>query len=423
MTICSSIEQTSLLFSISDSNGNFVFKNFDDISLVNYKKTNLPFEYNGKKLTINLYFEDNKSELETFLGCLKKLDSKEINLYLKDMNNCYHFLSKGCYKLANLPEEPNKCPIDDTKILKFSDSVSLQKLRNRDFEIINSGEIWTGEETIYKEFEQTYVSVKMPLKLDNEQMMFGYSIKIQSYLDKIRLIKDEISQIERTKRLREQQEIESKISSISHDISAPINSAIQLIDILKITESCPNKLGYLGSVSHTMHSIKSNLRMLVKEEFLVVCDKEEVLFEEIENVVYGMYLMPAQSKGISLEISKDDKAFTKRKIYILKSKFFRILINLVNNSVKYTQEGKVEIQFSILKNNLILEIKDTGPGFSESDLQKIRRQQFQSSEEIHENSGFGWRLITSYLELLNARFIIYNNFTGSITTICIPLSY
>lgn len=65
------------------------------------------------------------------------------------------------------------------------------------------------------------------------------------------------------------------------------------------------------------------------------------------------------------------------------------MINLISNSVKYTEEGEICIDVSMKNNNLIIKIIDTGIGISDSDIGNIFLPLFRCSTGIDINSGQG----------------------------------
>ena len=106
----------------------------------------------------------------------------------------------------------------------------------------------------------------------------------------------------------------------------------------------------------------------------------------------------------------------------MKTKFYRILINIINNSVKYTKKGHIKVNISILMNNLVVKFEDTGPGFPDHVLRNIRLKKTFLSEIIQQNSGFGWYIIIQYARQINAQILVQNTKKGSRVTMVMPLS-
>ena len=85
------------------------------------------------------------------------------------------------------------------------------------------------------------------------------------------------------------------------------------------------------------------------------------------------------------------------------AKIRSILINLVSNSIKYTEVGTVELTVNLLsdKNTIVFSVSDTGRGLSKSDFQRMLMPFTRGKLDIHKQSGVGLGLaIVQYL--LNA---------------------
>ncbi len=84
--------------------------------------------------------------------------------------------------------------------------------------------------------------------------------------------------------------------------------------------------------------------------------------------------------------------------------FFRILQELINNSLKHSRATKIDVDFSFNHSVLKLSYKDNGEGF---EVEKTRN-----------NGGIGWQNINSRLSLVNGKYEIgHNEEWGSIVTI------
>ena len=77
----------------------------------------------------------------------------------------------------------------------------------------------------------------------------------------------------------------------------------------------------------------------------------------------------AEEKGLELVWKKPKSRFPKTKIDPLKIR--QVIYNIVDNAIKYTKTGKVEIKLSRKNSNLVINISDTGRGFSKEDNTKL----------------------------------------------------
>ena len=107
----------------------------------------------------------------------------------------------------------------------------------------------------------------------------------------------------------------------------------------------------------------------------------------------------------------------------------QVIINLANNAVKFTNEGKVEIkiwQESIADNQIMLccEVKDTGIGIKKEDIKKI----FQSFQQVDskrnrnvEGTGLGLAISQNIIHLMNGQITVESEYgKGSVFRFQIP---
>ena len=409
---------------IQDKNGNYTFinTNVPYNSIQANKKEENKFEFIeeerfGKKvftfkvpveeqiLGISVIKENERlicTHTREISKVLNHFDHPSINMYVKRADNRYVYFSKGCLeqlRLSNGNEKkfPN-LPVLDTEILGVDQAHYLREI---DGKVIFGNKPVIAEEKLPDDEAKTYLSVKIPFELNDQKMMFGYSVEIQEYIDKIA-------------GKNNGKTLEQMIASVNHDISASLNSTLQSLEFLKITEKCPEKMNFVQSSIYSIQSLKNSIKMFINDEFEGQASIEKLSYQELYDLILGMYYLPASSKGLELTVNKCEKVFDNVPIYVYKTKFIRVVLNLVNNAVKYTNEGRVSVNFSYLYGNFMLEVADTGGGFPEEKLQQIRDNEVVTDKnKIDENSGYGWDLILQYINYLGAEFIVQSDNLGS----------
>lgn len=205
------------------------------------------------------------------------------------------------------------------------------------------------------------------------------------------------------------------------------------------------KSEFLAQMSHEIrtpiHIVTSSLG-LIKEDMKDKIDEEELeLFESIDisakriirtvdlvlnvsELQLGIY-KPNFSvidldKSILSEVVSEHKQLVKRKKLELFYSYnsasqhinadeycvIQIFANLIDNAIKYTKTGKVEIDVrDYNKNKLAVEIRDTGIGMSKEFLEHIFEpfhQEYQGYSRAYEGNGLGLALVKKYCELNNA---------------------
>lgn len=133
--------------------------------------------------------------------------------------------------------------------------------------------------------------------------------------------------------------------------------------------------------------------------------------------VLAFFSSRLEDKHISLE----EKLIHGTELYIDQDKFETILINLLSNAFKFTPDGGV-ISFSMkdMKDEMIFEIKDSGSGIPESDLNLVFDRFYQSpSIKSGEGMGVGLALTKELVELHHGTVAAKND-NGAVFTLAFP---
>ncbi|WP_020526631.1 ATP-binding protein [Flexithrix dorotheae] len=171
---------------------------------------------------------------------------------------------------------------------------------------------------------------------------------------------------------------EEFLANMSHEIRTPLNSIIGFSEQLKQTSLQDEQREYLKAVSassdHLLHTVNDILDFSKIEAGKLNIEKIPFsVYDVVEEVRHTLKIKAGQ-KGIQLDVSLDEslKQPLKGDPFRLK----QILINLVNNALKFTSEGFVEIEGEAIpihnsKIRVVLRVNDTGIGISKEKLNTI----------------------------------------------------
>lgn len=178
------------------------------------------------------------------------------------------------------------------------------------------------------------------------------------------------------------------LANMSHEIRTPMNGIIGMVDILKKTKLAEDQRDYLAIIESSGDSLLSIINDLLDYSKLEAgkLELENIPFmlsHELNNV-FRMLDVLARKKDITLSLEIDEMTpdFLTGDPVRLK----QIIINLVNNAIKFTHVGgvtiKVDPQRLKGKKSIILqfEITDTGIGISE-DGKKALFQSFSQADK------------------------------------------
>lgn len=210
------------------------------------------------------------------------------------------------------------------------------------------------------------------------------------------------------------------LANISHEIRTPINTVLGMDEIiLRETTETPTK-GYAENIREagtTLLSIVNDLLDFSKIE----CGKMEILPVEYEvanllSEVINMIEIKAVNKQLEfIPVVSEDIPYL---LFGDEIRIKQIIINLLTNAVKYTNEGSVVFKVNWKEAgdssiDLIVSVTDTGIGIKEGDLEKIFVS-FQRIEEERnrniEGTGLGISITKQLLELMGSSLTVRSEY-------------
>ncbi len=203
------------------------------------------------------------------------------------------------------------------------------------------------------------------------------------------------------------------LSTITHELRTPLYAVTGLTHLLLEEDPKPNQKEHLNSLKFSgeyLLSLINNILDLNKLEANKV-EIEKTTFslkKRIDDVLIALK-KTAEDRKNSLNFEFDESI--PEKLIGDPLKLSQVLINLIGNSVKFTQNGDVTIR--VFKNsstkdrvNLHIEIEDTGVGISKKKQKSIFETFNQGSLQINRKfggSGLGLSIVKNLLELMNSK--------------------
>ncbi len=239
----------------------------------------------------------------------------------------------------------------------------------------------------------------------------------------------------RSRKLREQLEEKSleqerMMISLTHDMKAPMGSAIGYMELMGNTPLSEKQQYYLDNMrkssNQTIQLITNILdnnkldssKMMLQPTLFSVKD----LIEE----VYASFEPVAQKKNISL---KHQVSGFPDKVTGDVTRIQQICNNLVSNAIKFTEEGEVSIFADVVEDDvfhiLTISVADTGIGISEEDIDGIFGEYKRIIRDGHapqEGSGLGLSIVSKLVDLYNGDIDVKSKIDeGTTITVTIKL--
>jgi len=221
------------------------------------------------------------------------------------------------------------------------------------------------------------------------------------------------------------------LANMSHEIRTPIHVIVGMNEM--VLRECDNE--QIKQYSENIRKASSSLLSLISDilDFSKIeAQKIEILEENYQlddllDDVVTMVQYTAKEHGLAFETNID--ANLPRILQGDVVRIRQIILNLLNNAVKYTKRGRVALTvnqrvLSADTTTLIIEVADTGIGIKEEDLQKLfanfQRLDINRNRSI-EGTGLGLAITHRLIECMNGRIEVRSTYgKGSVFTVFLP---
>lgn len=211
--------------------------------------------------------------------------------------------------------------------------------------------------------------------------------------------------------------------NVAHEVRTPLAILAAKIDVFK-----KKKTKDPAEVDEFVRSMKNNISRLsemVEGIMLLGRDqglqlREVSLYELLEEILFDFEDMAAE-KGIALHLSNAEI-----KIHTDEQLLERALFNLIENAIKYTEQGgRVDILAEVEGNRMVIRIVDTGVGISEEDKHQVFTLFYRvdgSRNRQTGGSGIGLALVLHIVNRLGGTVNVRDNVPkGSVFELFLPL--
>jgi signal transduction histidine kinase len=195
------------------------------------------------------------------------------------------------------------------------------------------------------------------------------------------------------------------ISDISHEIRTPLNVLQNNLEAMidGVNPVTQERLINLNEEVIRFGRLVNNLNVLKEfETESIKLHYENVLLDELITDIYQDFSHVTENKTIELSIEPNKNY----QISGDKDKLKQVFINLLSNSLKFTdQHGQIHIKLSRKQDNILIEVTDNGCGIKKTDLPFIFERLYRGdkSRSQIEGTGIGLTIVNNILKLHHAR--------------------
>jgi len=203
------------------------------------------------------------------------------------------------------------------------------------------------------------------------------------------------------------------LHNMSHEIRTPMNGIIGFSNLLNdpgITKK--KRKMYISIINNSsqqlLHIIDAILEISILEAKQVCLIEEKVCLNNLMAELFAIYNLRAKEKKILFYLKK---GLSENESLIItdKIKLNKILGNLLENAMKYTENGFVELGYYTEDNRLIIYVKDTGIGVLPENFKMIFDRFSQEEKDTSNNTGglgLGLSIAKENTELLGGEISI-----------------
>lgn len=201
------------------------------------------------------------------------------------------------------------------------------------------------------------------------------------------------------------------ISGVSHEFRTPLTSIIGYTELL--AQELPGdaasqsliigeNLDHLQSVQRSSKHLLSLVENLLDHGKL---DSNEIVLRPKVTCLQEVFddvkiLLSPLCSGKHITLSMETAIPEGLNVVVDDSRLRQCLINLMGNAVKFTDEGEISLMATWERDEIQIEIEDTGLGISQEDLEKIRLPFWQGAHTGKAGTGLGLTITERIIDLM-----------------------
>ena len=217
------------------------------------------------------------------------------------------------------------------------------------------------------------------------------------------------------------------LANMSHEIRTPMNAILGFTELLDEQVETPRLKAYTKTIKNAGNSLLTLINDIldlskIEAGKLEINKKATNLFELCEEIG-AIFLMTVRNKGVDLIIDIDENI--PKSLLLDAVRLRQVLVNLIGNAVKFTDEGFVKLKVGTLKVDehlskidLVLSVEDSGIGIPQSQIHHIfksfEQQEGQDNRKFG-GTGLGLSISKRLTEMMDGRISVQSIEKGGTT--------
>lgn len=410
----------------------------------------------GKACTIwgyNVPLKDENGNIEKIYSIIEDIsERKYFETALIESENKYRTLFENSEDAILILQDNNTfidCNESACRLFGYKDKGELLNIHpskiSPEYQIDGKTSFLKAEEMIFKAAEKGFNKFEWIHKKSTDENFFAEVMLTKILLEGtyiihsvVRDISDRKQYEQNLKKAKAEAEEANKLKSVflanmSHEIRTPMNAIIGFSSILEDKIKNPVFKSYLENIIVSGNNLLELINDIldfskIEAGQLKIVESETNIhkfFEEVRIV----FKPKAENKGLKITCSVSNQL--PDNLIIDSNRLKQILTNLIENAIKFTEEGKIEVSVDTddvdLNNNLlnlIISVKDTGIGIVEEQIdfifESFRQAEGQSIAD-YGGTGLGLSITKQLTELMGGEISVKSTYgLGSEFTVFIP---
>lgn len=268
---------------------------------------------------------------------------------------------------------------------------------------------------------EQYWEVRMAYHLNEEDtlpVLYGLCINIQDYKDKQALLQEARDNVQRSELLKS-----AFLSNMSHEIRTPLNGIIGFAKLIASNEEYEEE-----DYELFVNTIQSNCNLLLA----LIDDILDLARIDSNSMVYAD--TDCNLNSLIIQVMTTQQVILQKPLQLLrklpvkpvhlrvdKLRLNQVITNLVNNAVKFTDEGSITVGYTSDEKNVYITVADTGMGISPEEQTLIFERFYKKHNDI-QGAGIGLSLCKNIIEHYNGILSVSSEVgKGTTFTVTLPL--